>query len=239
MRVRHGQCGTVIVLHGIFQIERIFDTGGFIAGVHSQLRKTDISGGYGNMRKRNISEGRAAGDISAVAVGLHRNICHGADLAEDRGGNTVGAVALVGIEFQHDAVINNGGVGGIGVFRMVGVYGVGIVRGDHEGLAEHLLGSQLQCCANAAQDAFQKVGGSTLYGRRAYLFTVENAQNGDAFTFLCLQEYRRVAKLKPKAKAFEPLSEEWIREKFSDRLSAGIIKENENDVLKTLILSVL
>ncbi len=53
-------------------------------------------------------------------------------------------------------------------------------------------------------------------------------------TFLCLQEYRRVAKLKPKAKAFEPLSEEWIREKFSDRLAAGIIKENENDVLKNV-----
>lgn len=52
-------------------------------------------------------------------------------------------------------------------------------------------------------------------------------------TFLCLQEYKRLAKLKPKAKAFEPLSEAWIREKFSDRLAAGIIKENENDVLKS------
>ena len=53
-------------------------------------------------------------------------------------------------------------------------------------------------------------------------------------TFLCLKEYRRLIKLKPKAKAFEPLSEEWIREKFTDRLAAGIIKENENDVLKTI-----
>ena len=53
-------------------------------------------------------------------------------------------------------------------------------------------------------------------------------------TFLCLQEYKRVAKLKPKAKAFEPLSEEWIREKFTDRLAAGIIKENEDDVLKNV-----
>ena len=37
----------------------------------------------------------------------------------------------------------------------------------------------------------------------------------------------------PKAKKFEPLSEEWVREKFGDRLTAGIMKENENDVLKT------
>ena len=37
----------------------------------------------------------------------------------------------------------------------------------------------------------------------------------------------------PKAKKFEPLSEEWIREKFGDRLAPGIIKENANDVLGT------
>lgn len=34
----------------------------------------------------------------------------------------------------------------------------------------------------------------------------------------------------PRAKPFEPLSEEWIREKFGP-LADGIIKENENDVL--------
>ena len=51
-------------------------------------------------------------------------------------------------------------------------------------------------------------------------------------TFACVKEYHRLASLPtPKAKPFEPLSEQWIREKFGDRLAPGIIKENANDVL--------
>ena len=53
-------------------------------------------------------------------------------------------------------------------------------------------------------------------------------------TYLCAKEYHRLAALPtPKAKPFEPLSKEWIYEKFGDRLAEGIIKENENDVLAT------
>ena len=52
-------------------------------------------------------------------------------------------------------------------------------------------------------------------------------------TFATIKEYKRLASMTPKAKAFEPLSEEWVRAKFGDRLTAGIMKENENDVLKT------
>ena len=53
-------------------------------------------------------------------------------------------------------------------------------------------------------------------------------------TFACIKEYHYLASLPtPKAKPFEPLSEEWIREKFGDRLADGIIKENANDVLAT------
>lgn len=53
-------------------------------------------------------------------------------------------------------------------------------------------------------------------------------------TYLCIKEYHRLASLPtPKAKKFEPLSEEWIRKKFGDRLAPGIIKENANDVLGT------
>lgn len=52
-------------------------------------------------------------------------------------------------------------------------------------------------------------------------------------TFATIKEYKRLASMTPKAKEFEPLSEAWVREKFGDRLTAGIMKENENDVLKT------
>ncbi len=52
-------------------------------------------------------------------------------------------------------------------------------------------------------------------------------------TFACVKEYHRLAALTPKAKKFEPLTAEWVREKFGDRLFDGIMKENANDVLGT------
>lgn len=52
-------------------------------------------------------------------------------------------------------------------------------------------------------------------------------------TFRCIQEYHKLAELAPKAKPFEPLSREWVEEKFGSRLADGIMKENENDVLGT------
>lgn len=38
---------------------------------------------------------------------------------------------------------------------------------------------------------------------------------------------------RPKAKAFEPLTSEWVMEKFGERLHDGIMKENSKDVLAT------
>ena len=48
------------------------------------------------------------------------------------------------------------------------------------------------------------------------------------------KKYHELAALPtPKAKAFVPLTEEWITEKFGERLAPGIIKENAADVLGT------
>ena len=52
-------------------------------------------------------------------------------------------------------------------------------------------------------------------------------------TFQCIKVYHELAKKTPKAKPFTPLTEDWVREKFGDRLAAGIMKENEHDVLAT------
>ena len=52
-------------------------------------------------------------------------------------------------------------------------------------------------------------------------------------TFACIRRYHKLAKLTPKAKPFEPLTKEWVEEKFGERLAPGILKENENDVLGT------
>lgn len=52
-------------------------------------------------------------------------------------------------------------------------------------------------------------------------------------TFAAVKEYHRLAKLTPKAKKFEPLTSDWVMEKFGERLYDGIMKENANDVLAT------
>lgn len=53
-------------------------------------------------------------------------------------------------------------------------------------------------------------------------------------TFACIKKYHELAALPtPRAKAFEPLTAEWITEKFGERLAPGIIKENAEDVLGT------
>ena len=52
-------------------------------------------------------------------------------------------------------------------------------------------------------------------------------------TFECIKVYHELAKKTPKAKPFQPLTEEWVRETFGERLMPGIMKENENDVLAT------
>ena len=52
-------------------------------------------------------------------------------------------------------------------------------------------------------------------------------------TFLCAKTYHELAEKTPKAKAFEPLSPDWVMEKFGERLYEGIMKENKQDVLST------
>lgn len=52
-------------------------------------------------------------------------------------------------------------------------------------------------------------------------------------TFAAVKEYHRLGKLTPKAKKFEPLTSEWVMEKFGERLYDGIMKENANDILGT------
>ena len=48
-------------------------------------------------------------------------------------------------------------------------------------------------------------------------------------TFAAGKEYHRMAKLRPKARPFEPLTSEWVMEKFGERLYDGIMKENAPD----------
>ncbi len=51
-------------------------------------------------------------------------------------------------------------------------------------------------------------------------------------TLLCAKKYHELAEKTPKARPFEPLSKEWIEEKFGP-LAGKIMRENENDVLSS------
>lgn len=53
-------------------------------------------------------------------------------------------------------------------------------------------------------------------------------------TVLCAEEYHRLAEKETiEVKPFAPLDEAWVEEVFTERLAAGVFKENENDVLAT------
>ncbi len=51
--------------------------------------------------------------------------------------------------------------------------------------------------------------------------------------FECIKVYHELAKKTPKAKPFQPLTEEWVREKVRRETYAGHHEGNENDVLAT------
>ena len=50
-------------------------------------------------------------------------------------------------------------------------------------------------------------------------------------TFKCIEVYHRLTEKTPKAKPYQALTEEWVRAKFGEKLTPGIMKENEKDVL--------
>lgn len=52
-------------------------------------------------------------------------------------------------------------------------------------------------------------------------------------TLLCAEEYHRMARMRPKAKKFEPIDPDWVNEKFGPALAANIMQAHENDVLST------
>lgn len=60
-----------------------------------------------------------------------------ADCREQRAGDAVGRVALVGVELDGDAAVQTRRVGHVGVFRMVRVDAVGVVCRDKEALRKH------------------------------------------------------------------------------------------------------
>ena len=127
-----------------------------VGRVHGQLRQADVRGADGHMGAGDVAEGGASRHIGPVGEGLDRDAGLFADIPEHGGGDAVGAVFLAGVEFQHDAFVEIGPVGRIGLVRMVRVYGVGVVCGEHEAFrqADEVV---LAAKAQAAADPLQRI----------------------------------------------------------------------------------
>ena len=113
-------------------------------------------GADGHMGAGDVAEGGAARHIGPVGEGLDRDAGFFADIPEHGGGDAVSTVLLAGVEFQHDAFVEIGPVGRIGLVRMVRVYGVGVVCGEHEAFrqADEVV---LAAKAQAAADPLQRI----------------------------------------------------------------------------------
>ena len=125
-----------------------------VGRVHGQLGQADVRGADGHMGAGDVAEGGSARHIGPVGEGLDRDTGFFADIPEHGGGDAVSAVFLAGVEFQHDAFVEIGPVGWIGLVRMVRVYGVGIVCGEHEAFRqadEIVLAAKVQAAADPLQ----------------------------------------------------------------------------------------
>ncbi len=78
---------------------------------------------------------------------------------------------------EDDALAHHRGVGGICQLRMIGVYCVGVVRGDQEGLGKQPVRIPVHRLADSAQGILQEGRARPLDGAGANLLAVEDAQH--------------------------------------------------------------
>ena len=148
-----------------------------IAGVHRKLSQADIHGVHGYVRVGEVAERRAAGDIRAVGEVLNRHARLGADFRENRVGNRVGGVFLVGVVLDDHAAVHNRAVQVVVFLRVVGVDGVRVIRRDHEAGGQrraNLRIRQTEGAERARQHVAQQRGIRALLGETADLLVVKH-----------------------------------------------------------------
>ena len=155
--------------------------------MHRELGQADVHRADRHERIGDRAERRAAGKIGAVGHDLRGNARVFAHGAENSAGAAIGRVALIGVELDDDALVHIRAVVGVGVFTVVGVLGVRVVRRDEEAAREHHLELLLvlsEAQGDAAQRVAQERRARTLLGGRADLLIVENAADGDISALL-------------------------------------------------------
>ena len=101
---------------------------------------------------------------------------------EERRGNAVRGVALVGVELNDYALVHEHAVFGVGLFGVVGMHRVSVVRGEHErgrGRAVGSLGIEPEGDADALHHVIEECGIRALLGAGADLLVIEHAEHID------------------------------------------------------------
>ena len=166
-------------------------TGGLVAGVHGQLGQADVHAVHGYLCHGKVAQSAAADLIGTVGKILQRDTGAGGKLLCHGHAHAVAGVLLAGVDLDHDALVHVGAVVHIGIFRVVGVHGVGVVGAEHEA-GSHRTVEVLIAGADVLRDAVQNVvqeGGScALLGAGTYFFVVEKGGNIDGLGAVCFQK---------------------------------------------------
>ena len=163
-------------------MRRILRARRFEGGVHGQLGQPDVRHVQRHLRVGDAAQRGPAGHIRPVGIpleGYARRLTH---RLEQRRRHRVGGIALAGIVFDHHAAVHPHSMVFVGIFRMIGMHGVGVVAGQEETARRHGAQRQSQCVTDALQRLPQEGGGRSLLGLAAHLFIVKQAVHGGALT---------------------------------------------------------
>ena len=95
--------------------------------MHGKLGQPYIHGIHGHLCHQNIAQGTSACNIRAVGVSLKRYTGFPADVLHHCRRVSVRCITLGAVVLNHNAFIEPGLIDRIGLFGMIGVYGMGIV----------------------------------------------------------------------------------------------------------------
>ena len=159
--------------------------------MHGQLGQADVHAVHGYLCHGKVAQSAAADLIGTVGKILQRDTGAGGKLFGNGHAHAVAGVLLAGVHLDHNALVHVGAVVHIGVFRVVGVHGVGVVGAEHEA-GSHRTVEVLIAGADVLRDAVQYVvqeGGSrALLGAGTHFFVVEKGGNIDGLGAVCFQK---------------------------------------------------
>ena len=107
--------------------------GHFTDGVHGEGGYADVDGFDADFTGSQWADGTAAGHVVAHHKGLHRHFGLLAQASEYGAGLAIGGVALIGVDLDDRAVVQQGTVVVVMLVCVVGMHAMGIVRGDQHG----------------------------------------------------------------------------------------------------------